>query len=184
MPPSLRVFFRISSLGLCLSTALPLAAQGRWKAGALLQGTVDAAPVSDLLYGLQAGYSDERMFHHQYELQASYLTSRLQAATDNSLAQDWFWVSTVWHFRRQKLFDPVVQLDFGYQRYDLENEEIFGGYLDNDTWVYGAKAGFNLNFGRKRCYSIGYAVGYQQASAPSSYVYPLPFILKFEASFP
>ena len=171
-------------LGFGLFLVLPIhAAENRWTAGLILQGSVDFEPGNDYLYGPQAGYSNDQMFHHKLELDFAYLTSRPETAFRNVLKQDWFILSPTWRFRPQRFFDPIAQLNLGYQRYDLESN-IFTGYLNNHTWVYGAKAGFDLSFGKARRYSLNYRLGFQQSSEQSSYVYPLPFSLAFSVAFP
>jgi hypothetical protein len=79
------------------------------------------------------------------------------------------------------VFDPTIQIDLGRQRYDVENEPIFGA-LENSTWVTGVLAGFQITL-RDR-WILRYAAGYQSASAASSVVYPLPFLVGLAARFP
>src|SRR5690606_25465383 len=115
------------------------------------------------------------------ELRAAYLTTRLEASYRNALRHDWFLVSPVWHFRPARLFDPTVQLDLGWQRYDVENEAIFGD-LENSGAVRGLQVGFQVNLARR--YALRYAFGYQATTTASSAVYPLPFTLGLAMSFP
>jgi hypothetical protein len=158
-------------------------AAGSWSAGLQTRGFVDFEPGNDYVTGFDAGYSPDRVFGigfgRRLELRAAYLTSRAEAAYRNVLKQDWFLFSPVWHFRRQRLFDPTLQLDFGWQRYDIENEAIFGD-LENSAVIKGLQIGFQLNHKR---YALRYAFGYQTASTASSVVYPLPFTLGFAVGF-
>ncbi len=152
-----------------------------WTVGAQARGFVDFEPGNDYAIGLDAGWSPGGVLRHRLELRAAYLTTRLEATHREVLRQDWFLASPVWHFRRHKAFDPTLQIDFGYQRYDVENEAIFGE-LENTAWIRGIKAGFQWNVTPR--YALRYAVGYQTASTASSVVYPLPFSVGFAAAFP
>jgi hypothetical protein len=158
---------------------------GPWSAGIQARGFTDFEPGNDYVTGFDAGYAPDRVlgvgFRHRLELRAAWLTSRAEAAYRNVLRQDWFLFSPVWHFRRQRLFDPTLQLDFGWQRYDVENEAIFGD-LENSAVIKGLQIGFQLNF--KSRYAVRYAFGYQTASTASSVVYPLPFTLGLAVTFP
>lgn len=145
-------------------------AGGLWTLGMQARGFVDFEPGNDYAVGFDAGWSPGGTLRHRLELRAAYLTTRPEAVFRNVFREDWFLFSPVWHFRRQRLFDPTLQLDLGYQRYDVENEAIFGD-LENTTWIRGLRAGFQLNHGR---YALRYAVGYQTASTASSVSIPFP----------
>jgi hypothetical protein len=170
--------FRLLFCLLVLAAAPAGAGEGLFSVGLRTQGFVDFEPGNDYMNGVDLGYSDYRLAAHKLEFKLAYLTSRPEAAFRNVLRMDWFLISPIWHFRRKNLFDPTVQFDFGYHRYDTEG---FEG-LDNSTWTWGAKAGLALNFSGGR-YSLRYAFGYQQATSESSLIYPLPFSLDFSVLF-
>jgi hypothetical protein len=185
-PPGLTAAVAALCAALCLAApalAAPdqSAGKGLWSVGMQSRGFVDFEPGNDYMTGFDAGYSPARWFRQRLELRAAYLTSRPEAAYRNVLRQDWFLFSPVWHFRRQKLFDPTVQLDLGWQRYDVENEAIFGD-LENSTSIKGLQVGLQFNI--KSRYAVRYAFGYQSASTASSVVYPLPFTLGIAMAFP
>jgi hypothetical protein len=144
------------------------------------RGFVDLEPGNDYVSGIDAGWSPAGWLRHRLELRAAYLTSRPEAAYRNVLRQDWFLFSPVWHFRARRLFDPTLQLDFGYQRYDVENEAIFGD-LENSTGLRALQAGFQLNFSPR--WAFRYSFGYQQTGTASSVVFPLPFTFGVAANF-
>ena len=169
----MRLKLREIGLGLALTVAVVPAQESVWSLGLRTQGYVDFEPGNDYMSGFDVGFSHRQLFSHRMELQAEYLTSRIEAAFREILREDWLLFSPVWHFRRDRFFDPTLQLDMGYWRYDIENEAIFGK-LDNDSWVYGGKAGFRLNFFRSR-YNFHYAIGYQAATSESNKIFPLPF---------
>jgi len=143
-----------------------------WSVGVNTQDIVDFEPGHDWMWGPEIGFSHQQIFSHRLEFQTQYLTSRLEAAYRNILREDWFVFSPIWHFRRDRLFNPTLQADFGYNRYDTEFD--WARSLDNSTWFYGAKAGLRLNFFESR-YNLHFAFGYQQALSESNVVYALPF---------
>ena len=148
--------------------------EGLWSLGMKVQGAVDFAPGNDYLLGPEIGYSDLNLASHRLQFRICYLTSRLeQSARENILKQDEYLFSPVWHFRRVSFFDPTIQLDLGYARYDVENEEIFGS-LDNDTWIAALQLGMGFNFSESR-YGFSYSVGYNLINSESSIIYPLVF---------
>ena len=149
-----------------------LAGEGLWSAGLKTQGTVDFEPGQDFLSGPEAAYSDYGLFGHRLQFKLAYLTSRLeQVFRPNIIKQDYFLLSPAWHFRRKAVFDPLLQLDLGYMRYDVENERIFGDYLDNDSWIAAAQAGLNVNMFQGR-FGFLYHVGYNLIIPESSLVFP------------
>lgn len=156
-----------------------------WSAGLQSRGFVDFEPGNDFAHGVQAGYAPADLFgwnaRGRLELRAAYLTTRLEASYRNVLRHDWFLASPVWHFRPGRRFDPTVQLDLGWQRYDVENEAIFGD-LENSGTVRGLQIGFQYNIARR--YALRYAFGYQTTTTASSAVYPLPFTLGLAVAFP
>lgn len=157
---------RLSSLALALTLvsglafARPAAAgDGIWSLGLRTQGAMDFKPGQDLFSGPEVSFSHFGLLNHSLQIKAAYLTSRLeQAFRENILKYDFYLLSPTWHFRRNSLFDPTVQMDLGYGRFDVENEAIFGD-LDNDTWVAAFQPGLNLNFARGR-WGFHYSVGY------------------------
>ncbi len=178
---------------------VPAAAQtfldeGLWDVGAQVQGFVDGEPGNDYLTGVDVGYSNYDLYEHQLELRFAYLTSRPEAYIQSHkfsgsfpywtskgdpdfggvVRQDWFLLSPTWHFRRRDFFDPTVELDAAFQRYDTEFQDL--APLQNTTFVFGARVGLCLNFAAGR-YTLHYTFGYQVPTSSSSIVYPLPFSL-------
>ena len=144
--------------------------EGLWSLGFKTQGSVDFEPGNDYFIGPEFGYSHYKLASHRLHLKFSYLTSRLeQAFRTNILRQDFFLFSPAWHFRRNHLFDPVVQADLGYSRYDVESP-IFAD-LDNDAWLAALQAGLNLNFSHG-VWGLHYHVGYNLLIPESSVLYP------------
>ena len=114
--------------------------EGLWSVGVRSEGFIDLEPGQDWVIGPEIGYSDFNLAAHRLQFKAAYLTSRLeQSFRQNLLRQDYFLLSPVWHFGRNRLFDPTVQLDLGYWRYDVESD-LFRD-LDNDSWVAAARSG-------------------------------------------
>lgn len=110
------------------------------------------------------------MGSHRLQLKVAYLTTRLeQYFRENILGQDYFLFSPVWHFRRNSFFDPTLQLDAGYTRYDFESE-IFKD-LDNDSWIASAQVGFAINLYQGE-YGLFYNFGYNFITPESSMVFP------------
>lgn len=150
------------ALALALATLAPQRAEaddGLWGLSLRTQGAMDFKPGQDLWTGPELAYSHHALLGHDLQIKAAWLTSRMeQAFRENILKYDFFLLSPMWHFRRNSFFDPTVQLDLGYGRFDVENEAIFGD-LDNDTWVASFQTGLNLNFARGR-WGLQYTVGY------------------------
>lgn len=162
---------------LCITFAALLAGasqargDGLWSAGLRMQGVVDFEPGQDLFEGPEIGYSDYDLFAHSLQFRAAYLTNRLEAAFHLGVPrQDYFLFSPVWHFRRKAFFDPTVQADLGYWRYDAE---IFKE-LDNSSWVASLKVGFALNLFQGE-YALYYHVGYNFITPDSGLLYPAEF---------
>jgi hypothetical protein len=125
------------------------AGEGLLSFGLRSQGTIDFLPGQDWVTGPEAGYSNHHLFGHKLELKAAYLTSRLEwVFRPNVLRHDYFLFTPKWHFRRGRWFDPTVQADFGYTRFDVE-EEIFE-VLDNDSWIAAAQLGLTVNLAQGR----------------------------------
>jgi hypothetical protein len=144
---------------LTLASRSASAGDGLWGLSLRTQGAMDFKPGQDLWTGPEVVYSHHALLDHKLQFKAAWLTSRMeQAFRENILKYDFFLFSPLWHFRRNSLFDPTVQLDLGYGRFDVENEEIFGD-LDNDTFVASFQGGLNLNFARGR-WGLHYSVGY------------------------
>jgi hypothetical protein len=163
---------------LCITFAVLLGAasktsgnEGSWSAGLRMQGVVDFEPGQDLFEGPEIGYfPGYRRFDHRLQLRAAYLTSRLeQAFRPNILRQDYFLFTPAWHFRRLAVFDPTVQADLGYWRYDVESD-LFKD-LDNSSWVASLQAGFVLNLFQGR-YAVYYHFGYNLITPDSGLLYP------------
>ena len=122
------------------------------------QGFYDFEPGQDWVLGPEIGYSNYYLGSHRLQLKGAYLTSRLeQAFRPNVLKQDYFLFSPVWHFNRNGLFDPSVQVDLGYMRYDLEY--AFMDFADNDSWIAAAQVGFAINMFQGE-YGLFYHFGY------------------------
>ena len=120
--------------------------------------------------GPEIGYSNYDVGAHRLQLRAAYLTSRLeQVFRPNILKQDYFLFSPTWHFNRNGFFDPIVQADMGYTRFDLESD-IFSD-LDNDSWLASLQVGFALNLAQGE-YGLYYHLGYNFITPESSNVYP------------
>jgi hypothetical protein len=148
-----------------------------WTFGLRTQGMVDLEPGQDLFEGPEIGYSDYNLFAHSLQLRAAYLTSRLeQAFRPAILRQDYFLFSPVWHFRRKAFFDPTVQADLGYWRYDIE-DEIFKD-LDNSSWVASIQVGLALNLFQGE-YGLYYHLGYNLITPDSGLLYPGVFGVGF-----
>jgi hypothetical protein len=167
----------LCALGAALLAAAPAAADGLWSFGLRMQGVVDFEPGQDLFEGPEIGYSDYGLFAHRLQLRAAYLTSRLeQAFRPAILRQDYFLFSPAWHFRRTSLFDPMVQLDLGYWRYDTESR-IFKS-LDNSSWMAAAQVGLALNLFQGE-YGLYYHFGLNFITPDSGLLYPGVFGVGF-----
>ena len=161
------------SFAILLGAASKVRGDGLWSAGLRMQGVVDFEPGQDLFEGPEIGYSDYDWFKHSLQLRAAYLTSRLeQAFRPNILRQDYFLFSPVWHFRRQAFFDPTVQADLGYWRYDVESD-LFKD-LKNSSWVASLQVGFALNLFQGE-YALYYHFGYNFITPDSGLLYPGEF---------
>ena len=148
------------------------AAEGIWRFGTRVQGTVDFEPGNDYFIGPEVAYSDCRVAKQRLQVKFGWLTSRLeQRFRVNIIKQDYFLLTPVWHFRVDRIFDPIVQFDFGYTRFDVENERIFGD-LENTAWIATPQAGLNVNLAQGR-YGAYYHFGYNLIT--SSLVYPAVF---------
>ena len=141
------------------------------------QGFYDFEPGQDLFLGPEIGYSNYNLAGHRLQLKAAYLTSRLeQSFRPAILRQDYYLFSPVWHFRRNRFFDPTFQADLGYWRYDLESD-IFKD-LENDSWVASLQAGFSLNLYQGE-YGLFYHFGYNLITPESSLILPGVFGVGF-----
>jgi len=110
------------------------------------------------------------MASHRLQFKAAYLTTRPENLfRENIIKQDYFLATTVWHFRRNHMFDPTAQLDLGYMRYDTEYE-IFED-LDNDNWIASLQIGFNLNLSQAD-WGLFYHFGYNLITPESGLVLP------------
>jgi hypothetical protein len=155
----------------CFCLAVSSAQEGLWSVGSRVEGTVDFEPGNDFLLGPEIGYSNFNLGGHRLQLKGAYLTTRLeQFFRPNIIKQDYFLFSPVWHFRRNAFFDPNIQMDLGYMRYDVENERIFGS-LDNDSYIAAIQAGFSVNLAEGE-YGIFYHVGYNLITPDSGLVFP------------
>ena len=160
---------KILLAGLALA-ASGQAHEGLWSLGCKAQGAYDGEPGNDYFIGPEIGYSNYYLGAHRLHLKFSYLTSRLeQVFRPNILRQDYFLFTPSWHFRRSRLFDPVVLADLGYYRYDVESE-IFAS-LDNDSWIVAPQVGANFNFSQGQ-WGLFYHFGYHLILAKSTMVYP------------
>lgn len=169
----------LAALILWLAALAPVSAwEGLWSAHLRTQGTVDFKPGNDYFTGPEIGYSNFGLAGHSLQLRAAWLTTRVEHIfRPNILKYDMFLLSPTWHFRRTALFDPTVQVDVGYARYDVEYEEIFGD-LDNTTWLASLQPGLNLNLA-KGGYGFHYQVGYNFITPEGHLFYPLIFGLNF-----
>jgi hypothetical protein len=146
------------------------AGEGLWTLGLRTQGVVDFEPGQDLFEGPEIGYSDYNLFSHNLQLRAAYLTSRFeQVFHPDIIRQDYFLFSPVWHFRRKAFFDPTVQADLGYWRYDVESE-IFKD-LKNSSWVASLQVGLALNLFQGE-YGLYYHFGYNFITPDSGLLFP------------
>ncbi|MBW8889129.1 MAG: hypothetical protein JF616_15350 [Fibrobacteres bacterium] len=153
------------------------AGEGLWSLGLRTQGVVDFEPGQDLFEGPEIGYSDYNLFSHSLQLRGAYLTNRLEAAFRPAIIrQDYFLFSPVWHFRRRAIFDPTLQADLGYWRYDTESE-IFKD-LDNSSWVASIQVGFALNLFQGE-YGLYYHFGYNLITPDSGLLFPGVFGVGF-----
>jgi hypothetical protein len=130
----------------------------RWTAGLRTQGYWDFEPGNDYMVGPEIGLSYPGLVGGKLQCKVSYLTSRLeQAFRENILRQDFYLLSPAWHFRPAKILDPLVQIDLGYTRYDVESD-IFKD-LENSGWIAALQIGANLNLAQGRWgafYHFGY----------------------------
>jgi hypothetical protein len=132
--------------------------EGLWSAGLRMQGVVDFEPGQDLFEGPEIGYSEFGWFGHSLQLRAAYLTNRMEAAFRLGVPrEDYFLFSPTWHFRRKDFFDPIIQADLGYMRYDIEDDRFAD--LNNSSWVASLQAGFALNLFHGE-YALYYHFGY------------------------
>lgn len=146
------------------------AGEGLWSVGVRMDGFYDFEPGQDLFPGPEIGYSNYNLAGHRLQLKFAYLTSRLENVfRENVPRQDYFLFSPVWHFRRNRFFDPTFQLDVGYWRYDVEYKEF--QVLDNSSWLYAAQVGFALNLFQGE-YGLFYNFGYEFNVPPSGLVNP------------
>ncbi len=146
------------------------AGEDLWSLGLRTQGVVDFEPGQDLFEGPEIGYSDYNLFAHSLQLRGAYLTNRLEAVfRPNIIRQDYFLFSPVWHFRRNAFFDPTLQADLGYWRYDTESE-IFKD-LDNSSWVASIQVGLALNLFQGE-YGLYYHFGYNFITPDSGLLFP------------
>lgn len=153
------------------------AGEGLWSMGLRTQGVVDFEPGQDLFEGPEIGYSDYHLFAHSLQLRGAYLTNRLEAVfRPNIIRQDYFLFSPVWHFRRNAFFDPTLQTDLGYWRYDTESE-IFKD-LDNSSWVASIQVGLALNLFQGE-YGLYYHFGYNFITPDSGLLFPGVFGVGF-----
>lgn len=159
---------------LAVALAPATAGDGIWSLNLRTQGTVDFKPGNDYFTGPEIGYSDYDLAGHSLQIRAAWLTTRMeQIFRPNILKYDLFLLTPTWHFRRNGLFDPTVQVDVGYIRYDIENEEIFHS-LENTAWLLAFQPGLNLNLG-KGAYGFHYQVGYNLFTPQMQLVYPVIF---------
>lgn len=164
-------------LGSALAPRSAGAGEGMWSLGFRTQGTVDFKPGNDYFLGPELAYSNFHLAGHRFQIKGAYLTSRLeQAFRDNILKYDLFLLTPLWHFRRNAWFDPTLQADFGYARFDVENEEIFGD-LDNDTWIAAVQPGLNFNFAQGR-FGVHWHFGYNFIAPEGHLIYPGVFGLE------
>lgn len=159
----------VSILGLA---GLAGAGEGLLSVGLRTQGFIDFEPGNDWMTGPEISYSNYNLGAHRLQLRAAYLTSRLeQVFRANILKQDYYLFSPTWHFNRNGWFDPIVQADLGYTRYDTEYAWYRKGNPDNDSWVAAAQFGIALNLFQGE-YSLYYHLGYNFITPESSNVYP------------
>jgi hypothetical protein len=162
--------------GLALFPRSAEAGEGMWSLSLRIDGEVDFKPGNDLMMGPEIAYSSYWLGQHQFQIKGAYLTNRLEEAFRNILAYDYFLVTPLWHFRRSALFDPTLQVNLGYARFDIENEEIFGD-LDNDTWIAALQPGLNLNFSQGR-WGLHWHFGYNFIAPEGHVIYPGVFGLE------
>lgn len=161
-----------------LAAAAPShAGEGLWSIGYRSQGFIDLEPGQDWLIGPEIGYSNFNLASHRLQFKAAYLTSRLeQVFRPNITRQDYFLFSPTWHFGRNSFFDPILEADVGYRRYDVENS-IFRD-LDNSAWVAAAQVGFALNLFQGEA-GMFYHLGYNFVTPVSGLTYPGVFAIGF-----
>ncbi len=138
--------------------------------GLRTQGFIDFEPGNDWMSGPEIAYSNYDLGAHRLQFRAAYLTSRLeQVFRLNILKQDYFLFSPTWHFNRNGFFDPILQADLGYTRYDTEYAWYQG--VDNSSWLAALQLGFALNLFQGE-YGLYYHFGYNFITPESSNVYP------------
>ncbi len=145
------------------------AQEGIWNWGIRTQGIWDFAPGQDLYPGIELGYSNFYLAKHKLQFKAAYLTSRLEEVVGRHIPrQDYFLLGTAWHFRRKNIFDPYVQLDLGYNRFDTEGLDI-----KNSAYIFSTVAGLNINLQQGQ-YGFYYDVGlsYTPLFMRTSTLYP------------
>lgn len=164
-------------LGLGLTHRNAEASEGMWSINLRTQGTVDFKPGNDYFLGPEVAYSNYHLAGHRFQIRGAYLTSRLEAVfRPNIIQYDLFLLSPTWHFRRNAFFDPTLQADLGYARFDVENEALFG-YMDNDTWISALQPGLNLNLGQGR-YGLHWHFGYNFNTPEGHLIFPGVFGLE------
>ncbi len=153
--------------------ALPtFAGEGLLVAGGRVQGSIDLQPGNDYFEGPTLGYSNYHLFNHKLQLQAAYLTNRLEVVFRPRVpVQDWYLMTPVWHWGRNQWFDPTFQLDLGWTWFDDE-----GLGLDNTAWLASPAFGLNFNLGEGR-YGLHLGLGYQALT--SSLVNPATAFISF-----
>jgi hypothetical protein len=136
------------AIGLALSGICPMAqawdAEGLWSFGFRSQGFYNLSPGNDYFIGPEIGYSNFNLAAHRLQFKASYMTSRLEKVfREDTPQQDYFLLSPVWHVSRNGFFDPTLQADLGYARFDPGSRKA--GNMDKDAWIAALQAGLALN---------------------------------------
>jgi hypothetical protein len=155
-PPTLHLTCFLVAAFLSLFAHEPVAGEGLYVWQVRGQGTIDAMPGNDYFVGPSIGYSNFFLFHHRLQLQASWLTNRLEAAWRLGVpTQDWVLFSPLWHWNRNGFFDPIFQMDMGFTWFDPEGLDI-----PHSDYILAPAFGFNLNLYQGR-YGIQSLVGFQ-----------------------
>ena len=95
--------------------------------------------------GISAQYSFKTFKPDQFYIGFDYVTSRLGSAfSSNAIKQDNIVASIAWHFRKNKPFRIITELNFGITKADLE-EEIFSD-LPSSAKILAPEVGVAYNF--------------------------------------
>jgi hypothetical protein len=135
---------------LCIFSVLCLQAQssGSNDSGTgTLKGGIRIQKAQKLYWenGFSFDFASPKIADSRIHFGASYVTSRLGSAIgSNAIKQDNYIISTGYHFRHKKYFQPFTRLNAGYFHADYE-EDIFD-VLPNSSFLFSVDAGCSYEF--------------------------------------